>query len=114
QLQTANAKLQDSNRENHEALIRLNVINGIHYLGDSDLFSSLIWFSAALKLEDDTARQHAHRLRIGAVLADCPRLEQLWRHEDGVTDVAFSPDPALPAIAASSVALAGSPAGRGA
>src|SRR5262249_56665369 len=59
---------------------------------DEDLIGSLIWFTRALKLEDDQARQEAHRTRITAVLRDCPRLGQLWFHDDNATDVTFSPD----------------------
>jgi hypothetical protein len=75
-----------------KALIRLNVANGTHYLEDEDLFGSLIWFARALKLEEDEARRQAHRTRIAAVLRECPRLNQLWFHDDKATDVTFSPD----------------------
>src|SRR5262249_54844631 len=91
-LQVAHQDLQEVNRANHRALIRLNVTNGMHYLEDEDLFGSLIWFARALKLEEDEARRPAHRTRIAAVLRECPRLCKLWFHDGAVTDVTFSPD----------------------
>src|SRR5262249_25697397 len=92
ELQAAHQDLLEVNPANHRALIRLPVPSGTHYLEDEDLIGSLIWFTRALKLEDDQARQEAHRTRITAVLRDCPRLGQLWFHDDNATDVSFSPD----------------------
>jgi WD40 repeat protein/predicted Ser/Thr protein kinase len=77
---------------NRRALVRLHVISGNHFLDDEDECSSLVWFARALALENDPAREPGHRLRIGMVLRECPRLGQLWFHQDQVTDVAFSPD----------------------
>src|SRR5262245_32880687 len=91
-LQAAHQDLQEADRANRRALVRLNVTNGTHYLEDEDLFGSLIWFARALKLEDEDARRQAHRTRIAAVLRECPRLGQLWFHDGAVTDVTFSPD----------------------
>jgi WD40 repeat protein/serine/threonine protein kinase len=75
-----------------KSLVRLNVANGNHYLDDEDEYGSLVWFARALRLEEDRDRQQVHRVRFASVLRDCPRLGQLWFHQDGVTDVAFSPD----------------------
>src|SRR5262249_60088010 len=91
-LESAHHDLQKADRANRQALVRLNVANGTYHLGDEDLFGSLIWFARALKLEEDAAREPAHRTRLAAVLRECPRLGQLWSHDEGVTDVAFSPD----------------------
>ncbi len=91
-LYEGNNALDRAAREKHDALIRLNVTNGAHYLDDEDLFASLIWFARALTLEKVEARRDAHRVRIAAVLRQCPRLGQLLFHDDSVTDVAFSPD----------------------
>jgi WD40 repeat protein/tRNA A-37 threonylcarbamoyl transferase component Bud32 len=84
--------LKALNTASHEALIRLNVANGSHYVEDGDLFASLVWFARALKLDEDRSRQEAHRIRIAAVLRGCPRLSQLCFHEDCVRDIRFSPD----------------------
>jgi WD40 repeat protein/tRNA A-37 threonylcarbamoyl transferase component Bud32 len=77
-----------------QALVRLNVINGTHYLEDGDLFGSLIWFARALKGdgEANSERRETHQMRIAAVLRQCPRLSQFWTHAESVTDVEFSPD----------------------
>src|SRR5262249_26150428 len=47
----SNRALQEGNRANRQALVRLNVTNGRHYLEDDDLFCSLILFARALQLE---------------------------------------------------------------
>src|SRR5262249_21643992 len=88
----SNQALQEGNRASHRALIRLNVTNRTHYLEDEDLFGSLVWFARALKLEDDATHAESHRTRIAAVLGECPRLGQVWFHDDAVRGVAFSPD----------------------
>ncbi len=87
-----NQELEAAKKKKHADLVRLNVTNGTHYLQEGDLFASLIWFARALNLEEDEARIEAHRLRIAAVLRECPRLSQMWFHGDSVNDVAFSPD----------------------
>jgi WD40 repeat protein/tRNA A-37 threonylcarbamoyl transferase component Bud32 len=91
-LYQGNQSLQAARKKQHADLVRLNVTNGTHYLQEGDLFASLIWFARALKLEEDETRLEAHRIRIAAVLRECPRLSQLWVHDDGLRDVAFSPD----------------------
>jgi WD40 repeat protein/predicted Ser/Thr protein kinase len=91
-LYQGNQALHAARKKQHADLVRLNVTNGTHYLQEGDLFASLIWFARALKLEEDESRLEAHRLRIAAVLRECPRLSQLWVHGDSVRDVTFSPD----------------------
>jgi WD40 repeat protein len=84
----------ERHRADIEALVRLNVINGTHHLNEGDLYGSLIWFTRALKLDDDTSSEsrRAHHVRIATVLRECPRLAQFWRHQNRVTDVKVSPD----------------------
>jgi tRNA A-37 threonylcarbamoyl transferase component Bud32 len=91
-LRMAQSDLEAADRANRRALVRLNVANGTHYLEGEDLFGSLIWFTRALKLEEHPTRERSHRTRIAAVLRECPRLGQLWFHDDNATDVTFSPD----------------------
>jgi WD40 repeat protein/tRNA A-37 threonylcarbamoyl transferase component Bud32 len=79
-------------KENRQALIRLNVAQGKNLLDGENGFAALVWFARALSLEEDEARQAIHRVRFAAVLLECPRLAQLWFHQDTVNDVAFSPD----------------------
>jgi WD40 repeat protein/serine/threonine protein kinase len=90
-LYRGNKALEAASRENHAALVRLNVTNGTHYLDEDNLFASLVWFARALKLEEE-ARRGPHRVRIAAVMRQCPWLSQLFFHADSVTDVSFSPD----------------------
>ncbi|HEY7329549.1 MAG TPA: protein kinase [Gemmataceae bacterium] len=87
-LYQSNEALKAAERK-HADLVRFN---GMHYLQEGDLFASLVWFARALSLETDEARIEAHRLRIAAVLRECPRLSQMWFHDDSVNDVTFSPD----------------------
>jgi WD40 repeat protein/predicted Ser/Thr protein kinase len=87
-LYQSNQALKAAERK-HADLVRFN---GMHYLQEGDLFASLVWFARALNLEADEARIEAHRLRLAAVLRECPRLSQMWFHGDSVNDVAFSPD----------------------
>jgi eukaryotic-like serine/threonine-protein kinase len=87
-----NSELTKVNQENHRALIRLNVTQGLHYLDDEELFGSLIWFARALTLENDARLEQTHRVRLASVLSQCPHLKQLWFHGAAVTALAFSPD----------------------
>ncbi len=88
-------RLYESNQDliraqrRHTDLVRLH---GTHYLHEGDLFASLIWFARALNVETDEAHIEANRLRLAGVLRDCPRLSQMWFHDESVNDVAFSPD----------------------
>src|SRR5262249_16626591 len=91
-LQAAHQDLQEADRANRRALVRLNVTNGMHYLEDEALFGSLIWFARALKLEEHAGRRQAPGIGIAGVLGEGPRLSQLWFHNDKATDVTFSPD----------------------
>jgi WD40 repeat protein len=88
----SNRELKQVNRANHDALVRLHVTQGLHYVEDEDLAGSLVWFARALTLDRNDAREPAHRLRLTSVLRQCPRLTQMWFHEGSVTQVAFSPD----------------------
>jgi WD40 repeat protein/serine/threonine protein kinase len=80
-------------RESRQRLIQLHVANGTRLLDDGDLLGALPWLTEALALDHgDAAREERHRTRIGAVLAQAPRLVQLWYHDHEVEHVAFSPD----------------------
>ncbi len=74
------------------APVQLYITNGISYLREGDLLASLLFFARALKCEQNKPHQEAHRLRIAAVLRNCPRLSQVRFLGDDATDVAFSPD----------------------
>jgi WD40 repeat protein/serine/threonine protein kinase len=89
QRQLAEAKSQESRRR----LIQLHVANGTRLLDDGDLFGGLPWLTEALALDQgDGAREERHRTRIGAALAQTPRLIHLWQHDHEVEHVEVSPD----------------------
>src|SRR5439155_9896812 len=67
--------------------------HGIRLMEEGDLLRSLPWFAEALRLgQGDPARAENHRIRLGAVLQQCPKLTQVWFHEGPVSHAEFSPD----------------------
>jgi serine/threonine protein kinase/WD40 repeat protein len=69
----------DALKESRRRLSELYVKNGIQLMDSGDLFGSLVWFTEALKIdEDDKDRARIHRLRIAAVLRQCPRLTHVY------------------------------------
>ncbi len=82
--------------ETRQRLVRSHVAQGVRLMENGDLLASLPWFVQALKLdEDDPARERVHRLRIAAVLEQCPKLVQAWFPEKELGAVRFadfSPD----------------------
>jgi eukaryotic-like serine/threonine-protein kinase len=73
--------------------VRLNVAYGVRWMEAGDLLSSLQWFIEALRLDEgDSGRAGIHRVRIGAVLRNCPKPTQLWWLTSTVLHVEFSPD----------------------
>jgi WD40 repeat protein/tetratricopeptide (TPR) repeat protein len=81
--------------ESRQRLVRLTVANGADLLDDDNLLGALPWFAEALRLdqaEGEPGREEIHRLRLAAVLHQCPRLVQLWFHQGKVNRAAFSPD----------------------
>jgi WD40 repeat protein len=84
---------EDKALESRQRLVRLHVANGERLLDEGDLLGALPWLTEALQL--DTAegpRAESHRTRLAAVLAQAPRLGQVWYHEQEVEYAAFSPD----------------------
>jgi len=85
-------------QKNHERqLLRANVVrqyvgNGARLVSDGDLFGSLLWYAAALQLDaGDPAREEPHRIRIAAVLRQCPRLLSVISHGTLLPHAEFSP-----------------------
>jgi WD40 repeat protein len=76
-----------------ERLVRLTLGNGLRLIEEGDLLGSLPWLVEALRLqENDPERAEMHRVRLAAVLQQCPRLAQLWVHDGPVRHAEFSPD----------------------
>jgi WD40 repeat protein len=76
-----------------QRLVRLTVTSGAQHLNEGDLLLALPWFAEALRLEqDDPDRAAMHRIRLAAVLRQCPSLVTAWFHDGPVLDAAFTPD----------------------
>jgi WD40 repeat protein len=79
--------------QSRQRLVRLQVTQGMHSLTENDGFGSLLWFTEALRLDQgEGSREEMHRIRIGVVLRQCPRLVHLWFHDGAVWYTEFSPD----------------------
>jgi serine/threonine protein kinase len=94
QLAEQNAKEAKQNAaESHARLVQQYVANGNRLVDDGDFLGALPWFAQALNEEKgNPERAQIHRLRLGATLRQCPRLAQLWFHEDAIRNTKFSPD----------------------
>ncbi|MFV1967782.1 MAG: WD40 repeat domain-containing serine/threonine protein kinase [Pirellulaceae bacterium] len=74
-------------------LVRLHIANGVSRLSERDLFGSLVWFANALEMDASLLeRPVVHRVRIGSILRQCPKLTQLWVHDGPVRHAEFSLD----------------------
>jgi serine/threonine protein kinase/WD40 repeat protein len=86
---------QQEARERQQAESRLALLyvkEGTQAMDHGDLFGSLPSFLEALKADqNDPRRAEHHRIRLNAVLQQCPRVQFLC-HEDPITVAEFSPD----------------------
>ncbi len=74
-------------------LTRAHVAAGTRVLDGGDLPGALPWFTEALRVaRQERLPEEAQRLRLAALLAECPKPTQLWPHDKGVTQVRLSPD----------------------
>jgi WD40 repeat protein len=79
--------------ESRQRLVRQYVANGVRLTEEGDLPAALPWLVEALALDaGDPEREEMHRVRIGALLRQAPRLEQVWGHEGEIAVAEFSPD----------------------
>ncbi len=73
--------------------VNANVLKGNRALEAGDLGGSVPYFVNALKLEEGMPdRKISDRLRLGAVLAEFPKLTQCWSPAKEIHDGEFSPD----------------------
>jgi WD40 repeat protein/tetratricopeptide (TPR) repeat protein len=80
-------------RRAEERLANQYVGEGVRRMDAGDLLGSLPWFSAALDVDkDNPERVEVHRMRLGSVLRQCPRLNLVLFHEGPVNQASFSPD----------------------
>jgi WD40 repeat protein len=92
-LREALQKEERTAEESRRHLVRVVVTQGAHGLEEGDWLGSLVWFTEALLLDQkDPERVKLHRLRIGTVLGQCPRLKEIWFHEGVVRCTRFSPN----------------------
>ncbi|HEX8200372.1 MAG TPA: WD40 repeat domain-containing serine/threonine protein kinase, partial [Isosphaeraceae bacterium] len=80
--------------ENLRRLVRMDLDRGQRLQEEGDPFGALLWFDQARSLDPDGPEADAlHRVRIGALLADAPRLDHLWSVPVGSgASVTFTPD----------------------
>lgn len=75
-----------------ERLVRLNLNEGIQRIDDQDLMSAVPKLVEALRLVQDQPRQASqHRLRLGAVLARCPKPVQVFHDDRTIVYAELSP-----------------------
>ncbi|MBI2926678.1 MAG: DUF1513 domain-containing protein, partial [Verrucomicrobia bacterium] len=83
----------EATRRVETSLARMNVSEGWRLTERGDLFAGLHHFVESLRLEaEDPARVRIHRLRIGALLQQCPALVRTWSVETPVSQVAPNPE----------------------
>jgi WD40 repeat protein/serine/threonine protein kinase len=85
-------RAEENARQSHQGLVQLQITRGLQLMDGGDLFGALAWFTRALELDVDTPAEEMHRIRLSAVLRQCPRLVQMWFHGDHTFSVEFSPD----------------------
>jgi WD40 repeat protein/tetratricopeptide (TPR) repeat protein/tRNA A-37 threonylcarbamoyl transferase component Bud32 len=89
------AALEEAKTERRQAqdrLVRTYVSNGLRLMDQGDLIGTLPWFVKALEEEKGgPEKEEIHRIRLRAVLSQCPKLLQAWKHDlPAIAD--FSPD----------------------
>src|SRR5205814_5256002 len=90
----------DSAEQGRRRQVRLNVEQGTRLMNDGDLAGSLPYFVEALGLDaDDSARAADHRLRLGMILARCPKPARVWFHDQPLSAVLLRPDGRAVAVA---------------
>jgi eukaryotic-like serine/threonine-protein kinase len=90
---TARQETEQARKEAEKQVVALHVANGVRLMNEGDLFGSLLHCAEALQRDlGDPERERMHRLRLGGVLRQCPKLVHVWFHESPVGHAAFSPD----------------------
>ncbi len=94
--QTADQVRQEALRRRAETtrqLVKMYVAAGTRLMESGDLSASLLWFAEALRLaEKEKLPQETHRLRLAAVLAQCPRPLRIWLHDKTLNAARLSSD----------------------
>ena len=82
------------------AAVRSALERGIACMDGADLPTALLWFGEALKADPDPERQRLHRLRIGLLLQETPRLRPIGSAAAQATGFAADKTGVLPTTAA--------------
>jgi WD40 repeat protein/Flp pilus assembly protein TadD len=91
--QAARRQAEAAAEERRLQLVRARLADGTRLLEEGDWFGALLPFAEALRLDQqDAARAQIHRIRLAAILRQCPRLAQLWPHEGAIVHAEFTPD----------------------
>src|SRR5262249_13755999 len=89
----ARKNAQEAAAESRRRLVRQYVTQGTQLWDSGDLLAALSWFVEALALDEgDKEREEIHRIRIGALLRQCPRLARVFFHDGPVYAAVISPD----------------------
>jgi WD40 repeat protein len=76
-----------------EGQVRANIAYGNQAMGSGDLLSALPYFSAAMYLDKGNQhREMEQQVRFGSVLAQCPKLVQMFFRSNEVESVSLSPN----------------------
>jgi WD40 repeat protein len=91
-LQLATSSLQHA-EESNQRLTQLQVANGRRLMEQGDYYDALLWFAQALtRIQGDPVLEEIHRIRFNSVLQRCPKVVQIFTHDDLVCFCEFSPD----------------------
>jgi WD40 repeat protein/serine/threonine protein kinase len=85
-------RAEEHARQSHQGLVQLQITKGLQLMDTGDLSGALAWFTRALQLDAGEPAEAMHRIRITAVMRQCPRLAQMWFHAGPAYSVEFSPD----------------------
>jgi WD40 repeat protein/tRNA A-37 threonylcarbamoyl transferase component Bud32 len=89
----AQSRAEEAAEERRLQLVRARLADGSRLLDEGDWFGSLLPFAEALQLDQhDAKRVEMHRIRLSAILRQCPRLVQFWPHEGDVAHTEFTAD----------------------
>jgi WD40 repeat protein len=94
------ARLKTALTEREQALdqarfqvVRQYVNRSMRLAEEDNPLAALPWAARAMYTERGVEYvENMHRTRVGVLLRQCPRLEQLWFHDDALTSAEFSPD----------------------
>ncbi len=85
-------RVLEETRRAQRTLVRLYEKEGGRAMDDGDLSASIVWFTEAMRAYRDPSREESQRVRIAALLRQCPRPVHAWFHPYPVRTAKFSKD----------------------